>query len=95
MRFSWSVVGHINPKPRAPHRAGPAQPPPPLSPAMCSHPLSGSCPNAGKYTGKFRDGTPITFRVVPDIPVPVRLRFPGNSLEGEDPVQAFELKRWE
>jgi hypothetical protein len=55
---------------------------------------AGTYPAARKYTGTFRDGVPIAFWVVPDIPVPVRFRFPSPFLEGEDPVQTFELRGW-
>ena len=56
---------------------------------------AGEYPDACKYTGYFSDGTPITFWIVHDIPVPVRYRFPNDYLEGVDPVQTFELKSWE
>jgi hypothetical protein len=56
---------------------------------------AGKYPDASKYTGYFPDGTPITFWIVQDIPVPVRYRFPNDYLEGEDPIQTFELKSWE
>jgi hypothetical protein len=55
---------------------------------------AGTYPNARKYTGKFRDGTPITFWVVAGIPVPVLYQFPNNDLDGVDPFQSFELKGW-
>ncbi|WP_048149754.1 hypothetical protein [Methanolacinia paynteri] len=56
---------------------------------------AGEYPDARKYTGYFPDGTPITFWIVQDIPVPVQYRFPNDYLEGEDPIQTFELKSWE
>lgn len=56
---------------------------------------AGEYPDACKYTGYFPDGTPITFWIVQDIPVPVRYRFTNDYLEGEDPIQTFELKSWE
>jgi hypothetical protein len=55
---------------------------------------AGTYPDARKYTGKFRDGTPITFWVVPGIPVPVLYQFPNNDLDGVDPFQSYELKGW-
>lgn len=55
---------------------------------------AGTYPNARKYTGNFRDGTPITFWVVPDIPVPVLYQFPNKYLDGVDPFQSHELKGW-
>jgi hypothetical protein len=55
---------------------------------------AGTYPNARKYTGKFRDNTPITFWVVPGIPIPVRYQFPNNDLDGVDPFQSYELKGW-
>ncbi len=50
--------------------------------------------SARRYTGAFRDGTPVSFWVVPDIPVPVRYQFPNKYLDGEDPFQSYELKGW-
>jgi hypothetical protein len=55
---------------------------------------SGTYPDARKYTGKFRDGTPISFWVVPGIPVPVLYQFPNKDLDGVDPFQSYELKGW-
>lgn len=55
---------------------------------------AGTYPSAGKYTGTFHDGTPITFWIVSGIPVPVQFRFSNKHLDGEDPVQTFELIRW-
>jgi hypothetical protein len=55
---------------------------------------AGTYTDARKYTGKFRDGTPITFWVVPGIPVPVLYQFPNNYLDGVDPFQSYELKGW-
>ncbi|MFA5269262.1 MAG: hypothetical protein WC379_14945 [Methanoregula sp.] len=55
---------------------------------------AGTYPDAQKYTGKFRDGTPITFWVVPDIPVPVQYQFPNKYIDGVDPFQSYELKSW-
>jgi hypothetical protein len=56
---------------------------------------AGIYPDARKYTGKFRDGTPIIFWVVPGIPVPVQYQFPNKYLDGVDPFQSYELKGWE
>jgi hypothetical protein len=56
---------------------------------------AGTYPAARKYSGKFRDGTPITFWIVPGIPVPVQYQFPNKLLDGTDPFQSFELKAWE
>jgi hypothetical protein len=55
---------------------------------------AGTYPNARKYAGTFRDGTPITFWVVSDIPVPVQYQFPNKYLDGDDPFQSYELKGW-
>ena len=55
---------------------------------------AGTYPDARKYTGKFRDGTPITFWVVPGIPIPVLYQFPNKDLDGLDPFQSYELKGW-
>ena len=55
---------------------------------------AGTYPAARKYTGRFRDGTPITFWVAPDIPVPVQYQFPNKYLDGENPFQSYELKGW-
>lgn len=55
---------------------------------------AGTYPNARKYTGSFRDGTPITFWVEAGIPVPVRYQFPNKDLDGVDPFQSYELKSW-
>jgi len=55
---------------------------------------AGTYPNARKYTGNFRDGTPITFWVTPGIPVPVLYQFPNKYLDGVDPFQSYELKGW-
>jgi hypothetical protein len=56
---------------------------------------AGIYPDARKYNGKFRDDTPITFWVVPGIPVPVQYQFPNKYLDGVDPFQSYELKGWE
>jgi len=55
---------------------------------------AGTYPSAGKYSGTFHDGTPITFWIASGIPVPVQFRFSNKHLDGEDPVQTFELVRW-
>ncbi|MFA5237417.1 MAG: hypothetical protein WC362_06130 [Methanoregula sp.] len=55
---------------------------------------SGTYPSAEKYTGTFHDGTPITLWIASGIPVPVQFRFSNRHLDGEDPVQTFELIRW-
>ena len=56
---------------------------------------AGTYAGARKYTGSFRDGTPITFWVVPGIPVPVQYQFPNRYLDGVDPFQSYELMKWE
>jgi hypothetical protein len=56
---------------------------------------AGTYPAARKYSGKFRDGTPITFWTVPGIPVPVQYQFPNKHLDGNGPFQSYELKAWE
>ncbi|MDO9326505.1 MAG: hypothetical protein Q7T80_16265 [Methanoregula sp.] len=55
---------------------------------------SGTYTDVRVYSGKFRDGTPITLWVAPDVPVPVRYEIPNKNLDGEDPLQLFELKGW-
>jgi hypothetical protein len=55
---------------------------------------AGTYTDAWKLTGKFPDGTPITFWVVPGVPVPVRYEFSNKYLDGEDPLEVFELKGW-
>jgi len=50
---------------------------------------AGTYPDARKYTGKFRNGTLITFWVVPGIPVPVLYQFPNDDLDGVDPFQSY------
>jgi hypothetical protein len=55
---------------------------------------AGTYPDARKYSGNFKDGTPITFWVVPGIPVPVQYQFPNKDLGGVDPFQSYELKGW-
>ena len=55
---------------------------------------AGTFPDARKYTGNFRDGTPITFWVVPGVPVPVQYQFPNKYMDGVDPFQSYELKGW-
>jgi len=55
---------------------------------------AGTYPDARKYTGTFRDGTPITFWVVSGVPVPVQYQFPNKYIEGESPFQSYELRGW-
>jgi len=55
---------------------------------------AGTFPNARKYTGNFRDGTPVAFWVVPGIPVPVQYQFPNKYMDGIDPFQSYELNGW-
>ena len=55
---------------------------------------AGTFPDARKYTGNFSDGTPITFWVVPGVPVPVQYQFPNKYMDGVDPFQSYELKSW-
>ncbi len=55
---------------------------------------AGTYPHARTYTGAFRDGTPVTFWVAPGIPVPVRYLIPNKYLDGEDPLQSYELIGW-
>jgi hypothetical protein len=55
---------------------------------------AGTFADARKYTGSFRDGTPITFWVAPAIPVPVQYQFPNRYPDGNDPFQSYELIRW-
>jgi hypothetical protein len=55
---------------------------------------AGTFPDARKYTGNFRDGTTITFWVVPGVPVPVQYQFPNKYMDGVDPFQSYELKGW-
>ena len=55
---------------------------------------AGTYRDARKYTGKFYDGTPITFWVAPGIPVPVRYEFPYKEMDGVNPFFSYELKGW-
>lgn len=55
---------------------------------------AGTYPVARKYLGTFKDGTPITFWVAPDIPVPVQYQFPNKYLGGVNPFVSLELKGW-
>ena len=55
---------------------------------------AGTYPDAVKYTARFSDGTPITFWVAPDVPVPVRYDFPDKYLDGIDPFRSYELAGW-
>jgi hypothetical protein len=55
---------------------------------------AGTYSAARKYTGNFRDGTPITFWVASGIPVPVQYQFPNKYLDGVNPFQSYELKGW-
>ncbi len=55
---------------------------------------AGNYPDARKYLGKFKDGTSITFWVIPGVPVPVQYQYPDKYLDGVNPFQAFELKGW-
>jgi hypothetical protein len=55
---------------------------------------AGTYTEARKYTGSFLDGTPITFWVVPGVPVPVHYQFPNKYMDGVDPFQSYELKGW-
>jgi hypothetical protein len=55
---------------------------------------AGTYPAARKYTGSFRDGTPVTFWVASGVPVPVQYQFPNKYLDGDDPFQSYELKGW-
>ena len=55
---------------------------------------AGTYSAARKYTGNFRDGTPITLWVAPGVPVPVQYQFPNKYLDGENPFQSYELKGW-
>jgi hypothetical protein len=54
---------------------------------------AGTWPDAKIYAGRFHDGTPLEFWVVPGIPVPVQYRIHNRYLDGEDPVQTYELIR--
>ncbi|MCK9591642.1 MAG: DUF3108 domain-containing protein [Methanoregula sp.] len=55
---------------------------------------AGTYRDTQKYSGKFHDGTPITFWVAPGVPVPVRYEFPNKYLDGVDPFEVYELKAW-
>jgi hypothetical protein len=55
---------------------------------------AGTWPDGRNYSGRFRDGAPITLLVVPGIPVPVQYRIHNRYLDGEDPVQSYELVGW-
>jgi hypothetical protein len=47
-----------------------------------------------KISGKFKDGTPVSIWIVKSIPVPIKIEYPNKYMDGEDPVQMFELKGW-
>jgi hypothetical protein len=49
---------------------------------------------ARKLSGKFKDGTSISIWVVHGVPVPIKIEYPNKYMDGEDPVQMFELKGW-
>lgn len=55
---------------------------------------AGTYPDTRKYFGKFHDGSRITFWVAPAIPVPVQYQFQNKYMDGEDPIQTFELMGW-
>jgi len=55
---------------------------------------AGTYKDARKYTGRFRDGTPITFWVAPGVPVPLLYQFPNKYMDGESPFQSYELRGW-
>jgi hypothetical protein len=55
---------------------------------------AGTYPDARKYYGKFHDSSRITFWVAPSIPVPVQYQFQNRYMDGEDPIQTFELRGW-
>jgi len=55
---------------------------------------SGTYPDAQKYSGNFSSGIPITFWVVPGVPVPVQYRIPDPGIEGTDPIAMYELRGW-
>ena len=55
---------------------------------------AGSWQAARNSSGTFRDGTPVIFWMVPGIPVPVQYRILNRYMDGEDPVQTYELVRW-
>ncbi|MDO9326500.1 MAG: hypothetical protein Q7T80_16240 [Methanoregula sp.] len=55
---------------------------------------AGTYPEARKYLGMFKDGTPITFWVARGVPVPVKYEFPNKYQDGVNPFDSFELKGW-
>jgi hypothetical protein len=55
---------------------------------------SGTYPDARKYSGSFSSGIPITFWIVPGVPVPVQYRVPDPGIEGKDPIAMYELRGW-
>lgn len=55
---------------------------------------AGTYPEARKYVGGFKDGTPITFWVARGVPVPVKYEFPNKYQDGVNPFESFELEGW-
>ena len=55
---------------------------------------AGSFSNARKFEGNFTDGTPITFWVSDRVPVPVKYEIANKYIDGENPIQLYELKNW-
>lgn len=55
---------------------------------------AGTFPEARTYSGAFRDGCGIEFWVSDGVPVPVQYRIANKYIDGEDPVQEYELKSW-
>ena len=55
---------------------------------------AGTFPEARTYSGTFLDGCGITFWVSDGVPVPVQYRIANKYIDGEDPVQQYELKGW-
>lgn len=57
---------------------------------------AGTFPDARTYSGKFHNLSkfPITFWISKEIPVPVQYRIQRPDLDGDDPIQTFELMGW-
>jgi len=54
----------------------------------------GTYPDARNYSGTYRNGMPIAFRVAPGVSVPVKYQYSDWEDDGKDPLDEFELMGW-